>query len=120
MAEERRRTRRLMPKNPMQLFFDCDGEVIGRVYNISEQGVSFEYDSSCRPKFGRELVVKLTHDRQSPHKVEDVRCIPIYDISTLVHDQTFRGANMRLCGLKYVDLSRTQQNKLHRLLVWTI
>lgn len=62
------------------------------------------------------MTARIAVDQQSRMQVDGILCSPIYDISTLAHNQTFRGINMRLCGLKFQDLSRTQVNELHRLL----
>ena len=61
-------------------------------------------------------IYRIAIDQQSHLKVDALRCTPIYDISTLAHDQTFRGVNMRLCGMKFQKLSDTKLSQLNRLL----
>ena len=90
---------------------------MGRISNISTQGVSVEYaEGAWQPQAGQEVGVKLAIDLQCPLMVEDASCVTIYDIPTLAHDETFRGSRMRLCGLKYSNLSDVQRNQLRRLL----
>lgn len=117
MDKERRQTKRVYPARPVQFIIDCDWKIVGRVHNISGQGASVEYEGKALPFRELDKVsAKITLDQQSRLKVDGIRCAPIYDISTLAHDQTFRGVNMRLCGFKFEDLSRTQKDKLNRLL----
>ena len=117
MKKERRSTGRVYPERPIQMTFDCGEPVIGRVHNISNHGIAVEYNAtliSCRDM--EEVSAQITVDQQSRLKVEDLCCTAIYDISTLAHDQSFRGVNMRLCGLRFKDLSQTQHNRLHQIL----
>jgi len=117
MEKERRQTIRVYPRRPVQLIIDCDWKIIGRVHNISEQGASVEYEGKALPcEELNEVSAEIAIDQQSRQKVNGIRCAAIYDISTLAHNQSFRGMNMRLCGLKFQGLSRPQQNKLNQLL----
>ena len=117
MKKERRQTKRLYPARPVQFIIDCDWKTIGRVHNISHQGASVEYEGSPIPcNKLNQVTASITIDQQSRYKVEGISCAPVYDISTLAHNKTFRGINMRLCGLKFQELNRTQLDKLNRLL----
>jgi hypothetical protein len=116
MANERRNAERLYPKRSMQLIFNGGEKVVGRIYNISAQGASFEYDSPWRPALGNQIVAKIAIDLQSNLVVDDIHCTAIYDIPTLAQDQTFRGSTSRLCGLEFHDLDPSRQDQLSHLL----
>ncbi len=117
MKIERRSARRIYPDRPVQLIFNCGHQIIGSVHNISSKGVAVKYDAalfSCRNN--EDVSAKIAVDQQRRLKVEGLCCTPVYDISTLAHDQSLRGANMRLCGMKFRGLNQTQYNGLHRVL----
>ena len=66
MKKDRRSTKRVYPDRPVQLIFDCGKQVIGRVHNISNQGVAVEYDAtliSCRDM--EEVSTQIAVDQQS-------------------------------------------------------
>ncbi len=119
MKKERRALERLYPERDMQVIFKGPKPIVGTIYNISTKGVSVEYDGRNRPQMDRDVSIKLALDLQSALIVDDILCTPIYDIPTLARKKTFRGVNMRLCGLKYADLNQTDQSMLQKLLAST-
>jgi hypothetical protein len=45
-----------------------------------------------------------------------IACRSIYNISVLAEDQSFKGAENRLCGLQFIDLTEEQTQKLTDLI----
>ena len=45
-----------------------------------------------------------------------IACETVYDISTLMEDRSFLGAEMRIRGLKFVGLTKEQEDGLDILL----
>jgi hypothetical protein len=116
MKKERRSYRRLYPKKALQVILTCEKPVIGRIHSISGGGVPFEYNDTCHIDHQAEITITLAMDLLSSHVVKDIPCKWVYDIPTLVENLTFRGTEMRLGGLAYLDLSRRQKEALDQLL----
>ena len=116
MERERRNEKRIYPVKTMQLIFESRKPIVGRIHNISHCGVSVEYDGQSPPDLDGEITIKMTLDMQSSLMVDGVRCRSVYDIPTLTHDRSFRGANLRLCGLEYTGMSPDHRQNLERLL----
>ena len=45
-----------------------------------------------------------------------VACKTVYDIPTLMQGKSFKGGEMRIRGLKFVELTKEQEDKLNILL----
>jgi len=48
--------------------------------------------------------------------IADVSCQVAYDIQSLMEEGSFRGLNVRLCGLAFNELTQLQENILYQLI----
>jgi hypothetical protein len=107
--------RRQHPRYPIREgafeVFSRDSKMIGKLNNISQGGLSFRYTPVGGQKADSETIDIMA---KSPDLLylPSVACRTMYDISTLAEDQTFTGAAIRLCGVKFVRLNKGQRQKL--------
>jgi hypothetical protein len=117
MGTERRKSERFRLANIVQVTFTCDGKTMGgRLFDISRLGMSIEYAGPDCVDVGKALDITIVGDSIGNAIVEKIACRPVYDIPTLAHNQSFRGQEMRLCGLAYAGLSQKNHAKLSQLM----
>ncbi len=88
-----------------------DSKMIGKLNNISQGGLAFQYTPVEGQKPESETIDIMA---KSPDLLylPSMACRTMYDISVLAEDQTFTGASTRLRGLKFVGLQKVQTQKL--------
>jgi hypothetical protein len=82
------------------------------IKDISAGGLAIEYSPAKKPPFASEAIdiIKINQDQLFLSKVA---CKIVYDIPTLMHGRSFKGGAMRICGLKFVELTKEQEDKLN-------
>ena len=85
------------------------------IKDISNGGLAVEYSPEANEPFELEAIdIIAMADEQ--YYLPKIACKTVYDIPTLMHDRSFRGGEMRICGLKFVELTKEQEEKLDILL----
>ena len=112
--ERRRRKRHVVQKDGFEVF-SAELEISGKLKDISEGGLSYQYTPINGGGGGSEVVDILG---QGPDRffLPGLVCKRIYETSELAADRTFTGAEIRLRGLEYVGLTEEQTQKLEDLL----
>jgi len=119
MEFERRRSIRLYPEKMMEVAFTSKGKrITGRIHNISTNGLAVEYEATSSLDADKEISVSLSASMKEVSSQVTLNCKPVYDITTLAHDQNFSGKQMRQCGLVYNKPSPGRRAQLDRLLAW--
>jgi hypothetical protein len=85
------------------------------IYDISKGGLAFEY-SPIKDETPESVTVDiLATDYDQPY-LSKIACKTVYDIFTLMHGRSFKGGAMRIRGLKFIELTKEQKEKLYSLL----
>ncbi len=109
-AERRQHPRYRVRKGKFEVF-SRDSKIIGKLHNMSQGGLVFQYTPAGGEKAESETIDIMA---KSPDLfyLPGVDCRTVYDISALIENQTFSGVATRLCGLKFVRLQKEQTQKL--------
>jgi hypothetical protein len=85
------------------------------VKNISKAGLAIEYRPIKDEVFESETIdiIAVDYDR---FYLPDIACKTVYDIATLMEGQLFSGGERRIRGLKFVGLTKEQEDRLDHLL----
>jgi hypothetical protein len=109
-AERRQHLRYRVREGKFEVF-SRDSKIIGKLHNISEGGLVFQYTPAGVEKAESETIDIMA---KSPDLfyLPAVACRAMYDITALAEDQSFTGAATRLCGVKFVSLNKEHKQKL--------
>ena len=110
MAERRQHPRYRVRDGEFEIF-SCDSNMTGKLNNISQGGLAFQY-SPVEGRKAESATIDIMARNSDPFFLPSVACRTMYDISTLAEDRTFTGASARLCGVKFVRLQDDQTQKL--------
>jgi hypothetical protein len=113
MNKERRKTKRLCSHKDIQVILNCTTPFVGRIHDISAQGLSVVYEGKCQLALEHDIVISIFEDTEM---IGNLRCRPVYNIPTLTHGRSFRGKEMGLLGVAYARLNPAHHAKLNRLL----
>ena len=83
--------------------------------DISRGGIALEYTPLKNELLNLESV-DITHRDYRDIFLSNINCKTIYDIETLMEGQTFTGGKRRVCGVKFIELSKEQEQKLDVLM----
>jgi c-di-GMP-binding flagellar brake protein YcgR len=95
--------------------FSYGTQITGKLVNISHGGLAFQFapgpgkKTECR-------AIDILGPEPDRFYVSEIACRSIYDIGDLAEGRTFTGAETRLCGLQFIDLSDEQTQKLTALI----
>ena len=114
MAEKRHFRRHSVRDDDFEIF-GYKSSIIGKLINISKGGLACQYTpiGSEKAEFKK---IDIMAKRPSRFFLAGIACRVVYDIGTLAEDQTFTGGESRLCGLKFIRLTRDQDRKLDLLI----
>ena len=117
-GNERRRAKRLRANDNLLVAFGCDMAVIGRINNISQLGVSVEYEeASWEIDLKQKLFIKIFNERRPTMPADKIQCNVVYNIATLAHDNSFLGKKMRLMGMQFAKMSTSERNRINQMLM---
>ena len=85
------------------------------VKNISKAGLAIEYSPVADQPFELKAIDVITIDYDRFY-LANIACKTVYDIATLMEGQLFSGGERRICGLKFVELTKEQEDRLDHLL----
>lgn len=106
-AERRRHPRQNVRDDGIQIF-SPETQIIGKLRNISQNGLAFHYT----PMGGQKMTpdtIDIVATGPAQFYLSGLVCRRIYDISDLDEDQTFTGAESRLCGIAFVRAETEQK-----------
>jgi c-di-GMP-binding flagellar brake protein YcgR len=113
MAAERRKARRLKPYKAVRIILSCKKPVVGRIRDISTTGASVECETAGKVNLKEDVVFTIFSGDRS---LDSIRCLPVYDIATLTHNQTFRGKYTRQIGLRFKDIRERDKTILNQFM----
>ena len=106
-AEKRRHPRQSVRDDGIEIF-SPKTQIIGKLRNISQSGLAFHYTPMSGQKAKLDAIdIMATGPAQ--FYLSGLVCRRIYDISDLDEDQTFTGAERRLCGIEFVRAETEQK-----------
>ncbi len=103
MAAERRQYRRQSVRDDGFEIFNRETNIIGKLENISKSGLAFHY-TPLRGEKAQSDTIDIMAAGPARFYLSGLVCQKRYDISVLDEDQTFTGAETRLCGLEFISL----------------
>jgi hypothetical protein len=113
-AEQRQHARYRMRDVELHIF-SRGTQITGRLVNIGKGGLAFQFapgpgkTAECR-------AIDILGPEPDRFYIAGITCRSIYDISVLAEGRTFTGAETRLCGLQFIDLTEKQTQKLATLI----
>jgi hypothetical protein len=113
-AEQRQHPRYRMRDAVFHVFSQGD-RITGRLVNIGNGGLAFQF-APGRAETGECRAIDILGPESDRLRVAGLACRKIYEISALAEDQTFTGAEIRICGLQFIGLTDEQSRKLTRLI----
>jgi hypothetical protein len=99
-AEKRKRPRHSVRDEGIEIF-NRETKITGKLENISKKGLAFRY-TPLRGEKAESSTIDIMATGPAQFYLSGLVCRKIYDISALDEDQTFTGADTRLCGLEFV------------------
>ncbi len=108
MAAERRQYRRQSVRDDGFEIFSHETNIIGKLENISKSGLAFHY-TPLRGEKAQSDTIDIMAAGPARFYLSGLVCQKIYDISVLDEDQTFTGAETRLCGLEFINIENNHQ-----------
>ena len=115
MEIERRQFKRHVVQEHGFEVFSAELEITGNLKDISEGGFAYQY-TPINGGGGSSEVVDILGKGPDRLFLAGLVCKRIYDITELAADRTFTGAEIRLRGLEYVELTEEQKRKLEVLI----
>jgi hypothetical protein len=122
-AEQRQHARYRMRDVELHIF-SRGTQITGRLVNIGKGGLAFQFapgpgkTAECRAIdiLGPEPDRFYIGPESDRFYIAAIACRSIYDIGVLAEGRTFTGAETRLCGLQFIDLTDEQIQKLATLI----
>lgn len=111
MTVERRKFKRHAVPESMVYVFDHDSSEMAIVKNISIDGLKFEKGSQAHDMFDWHQIDIICNHVPRFH-LFGIACRLIYCIDELAENKMFTGSRSRASGLRFLDLTGDQQNKL--------
>jgi hypothetical protein len=108
LEAERRQHRRHSVRDDGFEIFSRETQIIGKLENISKGGLAFHY-TPVRGEKAESDTIGIMATGPARFYLAGLVCRKIYDISALDEDQTFTGAETRLCGLEFISMETNQQ-----------
>jgi hypothetical protein len=115
MEKENRKYRRFCVEQDRVRVSVSDTQKFLTVKDISGGGIKLEYNPQTDGIMGSEMIdiIAMNHYRIFLSKMS---CETVYDLPTLMQDSSFRGREVRIRGLKFLDLTEEQENGLKQLI----
>jgi len=115
MRAERRKYRRYcIDRDKVQASFS-DSPKTHVVKDVSRGGVKIEYNPLTDGLMESEVIdIIAMHDCRV--YLPKISCETVYDILILMQDRSFKGGTMRVRGLKFVHLTKEQEDGLDSLI----
>lgn len=107
MEAEQRQHQRYDVLNDGFEIFSRHAKIHGKLENISLSGMAFRY-TPVRSERAQSDAIDIMTTGPARFYLSELICRKIYDISALSEDQSFTGAETRICGMEFVRI-RTQQ-----------
>jgi len=114
MKNERREFTRYASKSKVLEIRIHGSDVVEKIQDISMGGLAVEYSIIHGKKLEIGLI-DISWNDKDPSYLAMIPCEVIYDHVTLPQGRTFRGRNMRRCGLRYKSVLEMHKERLQAL-----
>ena len=95
--------------------YDQSSFLVGKISTLSISGLSFEY-SGNEVRTNDPMQIDILSSKFTLSHLTGLACRHIYDIRELVARQSYRGADIRRCGVEFAGLNLAQQADLLKLI----
>ena len=115
MTQDRRRDRRYTVDPDKAQVSVLLSQKTHCIKDISAGGLAIEYNPVADEPLESEVIdiIVIDRDRSCLPKIV---CKTVYDIPTVMQGRSFSGGVMRIRGLKFIELTKDQENELEILL----
>ncbi len=115
MTQDRRRERRYTIDSDKIQVSVLLGQKTHTIKDIGAGGLAIEYSPAADEPLESETIdiIAIDCDRSCLPKIV---CKTVYDIPTLMQGRSFSGGAMRIRGLKFIELTKEQEDELDILL----
>ena len=115
MTQDRRRDRRYTIDSDKIQVSVLPSQKTHFIKDIGAGGLAIEYNPVTDEPFESETIdiIAIDCDRSCLPKIV---CKTVYDIPTVMLGRSFSGGAMRIRGLKFIELTKEQENELEILL----
>jgi hypothetical protein len=113
-VRERRKHKRLFPKEWVSAFCQTSIVGIGTLLDISKGGVAFQYVRGPGVKLAiLKKTIKLDlFETVSSHSVKGIECNVVYDAEVPRQNNSSGGYRLRRCGVKFAEHNWYQSSEL--------
>ena len=116
MERERRYNRRYyVDRDRIQASFPRIQKTFN-VKDISSGGMKIEYSPSAKTLMDSEMIDIIAMNYWRHFFLPKIPCKTVYDIPTLMQKKSFKGGEVRIRGLKFLDLTGEQEDGLDLLI----
>ena len=91
--------------------FSHGTQVTGQLVNVSTGGLAFQIAPGPR-KTAECRAIDILGPELERFYIAGITCCSIYNIGALAEGRTFSGAETRLCGVQFIDLTDEQTQQL--------
>ena len=113
---ERRENNRVEPKDIAFVALRPEFEKLGRVLDISLEGLCFRYISQGS-SVDKDIKVEIDlFVNDNPSYLQNIPCETVYDTTIGSGSTLTDGMGVRRCGLKFKDLSKNHMNSLEQFI----
>ena len=112
--DRRKKTRHQLPCG-VNYVYHSGSYLVGKVINLSDQGLSFEY-SSVDQRTTDTMVLDILSSVTGLSHLAQITCLRVYDIRAMEERQSFRGTAIRRCGVQFFSLNADQRWDIEHLI----
>lgn len=112
--EQRRETRREIEVETLFAMDQCSRK-IATVINISTSGMQLRYSPENHICHQWSHATIFASDGEWP-LISNLACRPVYDLASLIENQCFTGAAVRICGVCFETITDEQSTGLNQLM----
>ena len=115
MNREKREFPRYRVSAEMAQISNPPGVTFCSIKNIGENGLALDYQPIENNPFRSDSIDIISHGCYGLH-ISNISCQTVYDIGRLMENQSFSGGELRTRGLRFVDLTNEQKERLGLLM----
>jgi c-di-GMP-binding flagellar brake protein YcgR len=115
MKRERRSETRRRTGASTIFVMDRRSEKIATLIDISAGGMQMRYAPENRIRHPWSRIDVFTSEREQP-LVRNLACRTVYDVESLMANESFKGSAVRNCGVCFEELTSEQRTSLNELI----
>lgn len=115
MQPDRRKYPRYTLETNEVFILDCSAKKVAMLWDLSFGGMQLRYlpDAFTNDQCGLIDLVSVKNNRVL---ISGLSCNMVYDFKDLMENGSFRGMDVRRCGVCFKPLTESQKDRLHRVM----